>query len=178
MNAKRLLCLAIVQAFFCVGSTAALAQQVDPATGLVPASTTTDAAESVPTTLSLSDRMLVGVNIGGSGPYPFIVDTASENSVIARDLAETLNLPASGKANILSVTSLRPTGMVDVKDVSFVPGKARSVRAATLDRRNIGAAGIVGIDALKGQRVVLDFKACSLSSGRLRVRSPPRMKSW
>jgi hypothetical protein len=161
MNAARLMCLA---AFVCVASTSALAQQAetDRATGLMPASQF-DTGDSVPATLSATDRMLVAVNIGGSGPYPFIVDTASENSVVARDLAETLSLPPSGRASILSVTSLRQAGMVDMKGVSFVPGKTHDVRAAILERRNIGAAGILGIDALRGQRVVLDFAASQLT---------------
>jgi len=161
MNAKRLLCLA---AIVCGLSTNALAQlaETDKATGLMPASAT-ETGSSVPATLSASDRMLVSVRIGDAGPYPFIVDTASENSVVSRDLAESLNLPASGRASILSVTSLRQSGMVDVKQVSFVPGKTHDIRAATLERRNIGAAGILGIDALRGQRVVLDFTASQLT---------------
>ena len=54
------------------------------------------AETTVSTTMSATDRMLVPVTIGGAGPYPFIVDTAAERSVIARDLARGLGLAPAG----------------------------------------------------------------------------------
>jgi predicted aspartyl protease len=132
--------------------------------------------ESVATTMSTTDRMMVQVRIANSGPHAFIIDTAAENSVIARDLASDLALPAAGRGSLLSVTSLRPVGMVELRDVSFIAGATRNLRAVTLLRENIGAAGILGIDALRGQRVDLDFAANRLSispAPRREVRAEP-----
>jgi predicted aspartyl protease len=148
-----------------------------PASGGAQDAGTVDGESStVATTMSATDRMLVPVTIANSGPYPFIVDTAAENSVIARDLVDELALPSSGRASLLSVTSLRPVGMVDVHGVSFVEGSTRNLRALVLLRENIGAAGILGIDALRGQRVELDFAANQLTvspAPRREVRAAP-----
>lgn len=127
------------------------------------------AETTVATTMSATDRMLVPVTIGGAGPYPFIIDTAAERSVIARDLARALRLVPAGSARLLSMTSSRDTGMVNVPGVSFMQGETRTLQAFALDGQNLGASGILGIDALRGQRVVLDFDA-----GEMRVGPAPR----
>ena len=128
------------------------------------------AAEArVETTMSATERMLVPVTIGGAGPYPFIVDTAAESSVISRELARELGLAADGRARMLSMTSTRDFGMVRIPGVSFLAGDARTLRAFALNGENLGASGVLGIDALRCQRVVLDFEA-----GEMRVGPAPR----
>jgi hypothetical protein len=124
---------------------------------------------SVGATLSESDRMLVQIMIAGRGPYPFIVDTAAERSVIARELAAELQLKEAGRLGLLAVTSRRVYQTVEAPGVEFVPGRRLTLRAFALDGAHIGAAGVLGIDALRGQRVVLDFAA-----GELRVAPAPQ----
>jgi predicted aspartyl protease len=123
----------------------------------------------VATSMSDTDRMLVPVTIGGAGPYPFIVDTAAESSVISRELARELGLEPDGRARMLSMTSTRDFAKVRMPDVSFLQGDTRSLRAFALNGENLGAAGVLGIDALRGQRVVLDFE-----TGEMRVGPAPR----
>ncbi len=153
----------------CAGSAMAQAPPVEAAT-LAEASAET----SVRTTMSETDRMLASVTIGGAGPYPFIVDTAAERSVISRELADTLGLAPAGRARLLSMTSSRDAGMVRLPEISFAQGQTRSLDAFALNGRHIGASGVLGIDALRGQRVVLDFEA-----GEMRVgpasRNAPRL---
>ncbi len=127
------------------------------------------AETTVGTTMSATDRMLAQVTIGGAGPYPFIVDTAAERSVISRELADELGLAPAGRARLLSMTSSRDAAMVHIPDVSFAPGQTRTLQAFALNGRHVGASGVLGIDALRGQRVVLDFEA-----GEMRVGPAPR----
>lgn len=109
------------------------------------------------------DRMTVSVNVAGKGPYRFLVDTGSERTVISRQLAQRLNLEA-GKAAILHSV----VGANDVKTV-FIPhlqvsGNVISVvDAPALEAGNIGADGMLGIDSLRSQRVLFDFKAQTMS---------------
>lgn len=124
---------------------------------------------TIGTTMSETDRMLAQVTIGGAGPYPFIVDTAAERTVISRQLANDLGLAPAGRARLLSMTSSREAGMVRVPDISFAPGQSRTLQAFALNGRHVGASGVLGIDALRGQRVVLDFEA-----GEMRVGPAPR----
>jgi predicted aspartyl protease len=123
------------------------------------------AEATVAATLSESERMLVDVRIGGNGPYPFIVDTAAERSVIARELAEELKLKPAGRGRMLSMSSTREAGIYDVPELSYLPGQHRRVQAFAMRGDNIGASGVLGIDALRGQRVVLDFEAKTLRVG-------------
>lgn len=127
------------------------------------------AETAVGATMSETNRMLAQVTIGGAGPYPFIIDTAAERSVISRELAGELGLAPAGRARLLSMTSSREAAMVRVPDISFAPGQSRTLQAFALNGRNIGASGVLGIDALRGQRVVLDFEA-----GEMRVGPAPR----
>lgn len=124
---------------------------------------------TVDTAMSPTDRMLVSVMVGGAGPYPFIIDTAAERSVVSRELASELGLASAGRARLLSMTSLRDVEMVTMPRVSFVQGQERTLQPFLLNGRNLGASGVLGIDALRGQRVVLDFTA-----GEMRVGPAPR----
>jgi predicted aspartyl protease len=119
-------------------------------------------------TMSASNRMLVNVTVDGAGPFPFIVDTAAERSVISTELVAQLGLASAGRARLLSMTSARNTAIVDMPNVSFGQGRQR-LRAFALDGQNLGASGVLGIDALRGQRVILDFEA-----GEMRVGPSPR----
>jgi hypothetical protein len=55
--------------------------------------------------------------------------------------------------------------MVRMPDVSFRQGEARTLRAFALNGENLGASGVLGIDALRGQRVILDFEANEMRVG-------------
>ena len=44
-------------------------------------------------TASLDDRVTIPISIDGKGPWPFVIDTGSQRTVIARDLAQRLALP-------------------------------------------------------------------------------------
>jgi predicted aspartyl protease len=158
------LAAAALLGMICAGSARAQAPPVEAA--IVEEAS---AEATVATTMSATERMLVAVTIGGAGPYPFIVDTAAESSVISRELARELGLAADGRARMLSMTSTRDFGMVRMPGVSFLEGETRTLRAFALNGENLGASGVLGIDALRGQRVVLDFEA-----GEMRVGPAPR----
>ncbi|MGE3477373.1 MAG: aspartyl protease family protein [Rhodospirillaceae bacterium] len=108
-------------------------------------------------------RVTVPVSIGGKGPFPFIVDTASERTVIASELAEYLQLAKGRKVQVhtvsgpvISETLLLPKFEID--------GLAQAPKAAPhFAQRNIGAMGIVGLDVLKSQRIVLDFRRATVA---------------
>jgi hypothetical protein len=65
------------------------------------------------------------------------------------------------------MTSTRKMEMVRLPDVSFMAGEKADLRAFTIDGRHLGAAGILGLDALRNRRVLLDFEA-----GEMRVGPP------
>lgn len=108
-------------------------------------------------------RMTVPVTIGSAGPYRFIVDTGSERTVISAELAGLLKL-APGKR--VRVTAMAGPMMVETFVIpNLTVGSAASgarltggpIEAPALLARNLGAAGLVGVDTLQGRAVTIDF---------------------
>jgi predicted aspartyl protease len=103
------------------------------------------------------DRLTVPVKIGASGPYRFLVDTGSQNTVVSSALAADLALPAGPSARVVGVAGEQRVGTVEIDEIFLGRRSAYSLRAPLLERTHIGADGILGIDSLQGQRVLFDF---------------------
>ncbi len=105
-----------------------------------------------------ANRMTVPVMINGQGPFQFVIDTGADRTVISQELADRLALPALGKAKLHAMTGTAMVRVVKIDKVQVSTNIARNVRAAALPARNLGADGLLGIDSLKGQRVIMDFR--------------------
>jgi predicted aspartyl protease len=108
-------------------------------------------------------RMTVPVMVNGQGPFQFVIDTGADRTVISTELAERLGLPDAGKARLHAMGGERDVRIVAIDSVSVSTNTARDVRAAALPARNLGADGLLGVDSLKGQRIVMDFKARTMT---------------
>lgn len=103
-------------------------------------------------------RMTVPVTIMGEGPFHFMVDTGAQATVLSRELAEQLQLHDREAAMLVGMASRRQVETTMVSD--FMLGeRTMTIRTAALvEGQHIGGAdGILGIDSLQGQRVLLDF---------------------
>lgn len=109
------------------------------------------------------DRMTVSVNVAGKGPYRFLVDTGSERTVISRQLAQRLKLDAGNDAIVHSVVGANDVDTVFIPHLQVSGNVISVVDAPALDASNIGADGMLGIDSLRSQRVLFDFKAGTMS---------------
>lgn len=104
-------------------------------------------------------RMTVPVSIGAHGPFPFIVDTGSERTVVSQELARDLALGPGRTATVHSMTEVSqvPTVLVPALRVGQRTMND-DIHAPALQRTHLGALGILGVDTLQEQRVVFDFK--------------------
>jgi predicted aspartyl protease len=102
-------------------------------------------------------RMTVPVNIGSRGPYPFIVDTGAERTSIAQELASELRLGLGTRARLHSMTEVSQIQTVLIPALEVGGRSVRGINAPALQRRYIGAEGILGVDSLQMQRVSFDF---------------------
>lgn len=109
------------------------------------------------------DRMTVSVNVAGKGPYRFLVDTGSERTVISRQLAQRLKLDAGNDAILHSVVGRNDVDTVFIPHLQVSGNIISVVDAPALEAANIGADGMLGIDSLRSQRVLFDFKAKTMS---------------
>jgi predicted aspartyl protease len=104
-----------------------------------------------------NERMTVPVSIGGRGPYAFIVDTGAERTSIAEELAEDLKLGLGTRARLHSMTEVSRIQTVLIPALEVGGRSIRGINAPALERRHIGAEGILGVDTLQTQRVSFDF---------------------
>jgi predicted aspartyl protease len=104
-----------------------------------------------------SERMTVPVDIGGRGPYNFIVDTGAERTVIASELAGRLGLGAGTTSVVHSMTEVSRIRTVVIPELTIGGKRVRGIHAPALSQVNLGAEGMLGVDSLQSQRVSFDF---------------------
>ena len=108
-------------------------------------------------------RMTVPVRLSGKGPFRFLVDTGSDRTAISRELATTLGLDSAPRARLHSATGETPVAMVVVPNLMLSRKVMQRIDAPILDAADIGADGILGIDALRSERLSFDFVARTVS---------------
>lgn len=118
-------------------------------------------------------RLTLAVTVGGRGPYRFIVDTGAERSVISSALAGALALQPGATQRIVTMAGRAavPTALIPRLQLSAARS-VRDVRAPVLAAADIGADGMLGIDALRAQHVVFDFRG-----GSMTIAAPERRHS-
>lgn len=108
--------------------------------------------------VDLSDRMAVPVMVNGRGPFPFVVDTGSNRTVVSDTLAAQLRLPASGLLKVRAATSLADARSVQVDSLAVGHRWLSHFQAPVFEQDNLGALGMLGIDAVSNQRLEMDFR--------------------
>ncbi len=105
-----------------------------------------------------SDRMTVQVRINGNEAVPFIVDTGAERTVIANDLARKLALEAGPILTLATISGRYEVNSFFIDSISTASVNLQGIEAPGLERANLGAYGLLGIDSLEDNRVHLDFE--------------------
>lgn len=104
------------------------------------------------------ERMTVPVRIGAHGPYDFLIDTGSQNTVLSTALAGQLALKSERKVTLVGVAGVSQVDTVMLDEVVLGRRSFYSLLAPLLPETHIGAEGILGLDSLQGQRVQIDFR--------------------
>ena len=104
------------------------------------------------------DRYTVPVLIEGMGPFNFMIDTGSQATAVTHQINEGLDLTHSGTATLVGMASRRPVDVVEVDEMTFGNHTVYDLLSPVLDRRNVGADGILGLDSLQDFRVLIDFR--------------------
>lgn len=104
-----------------------------------------------------SERMTVQVQVNGSTAVPFIVDTGSERTVIANDLAKRLLLESGPQLTLATISGKAVVNSFFIERLTTAAVNLEGLEAPGLERSNLGAYGLLGIDSLEDNRVLLDF---------------------
>lgn len=109
-------------------------------------------------------RMTVPVTIQGQGPFDFLIDTGAQATVLSRALADQLQLHDRGSATLVGMASTRRVETTPIDDFNLGSRSFYIRQAPVVEGDNIGGAdGILGLDSLQNQRVLLDFARREIS---------------
>jgi predicted aspartyl protease len=103
-------------------------------------------------------RMTVAVTIQGQGPFDFLIDTGAQATVLSRALADRLMLHDRDTATLVGMASSRTVETTPIDDFTLGTRSFYIRQAPVVEGEHIGGAdGILGLDSLQDQRVLLDF---------------------
>lgn len=103
-------------------------------------------------------RLSVEVRVNGRGPYQFVVDSGADTSVVGLRIAHDLELPLGTPVTLHNMTDSNIVDRVRVAELSLGPTTIRNLQLPALREADLGGAGMIGIDALARQRLMLDFE--------------------
>jgi len=106
-------------------------------------------------------RMTASVRVNGRGPYPFVVDTGANQSVLSSELAAQIGLTTGPMEPLHGVAGVQMTATT-MADLTIGGRVQQNATLSLLPGAAIGGAGLLGLDRLEDQRVTLDFKARTL----------------
>lgn len=111
----------------------------------------------------IDTRMAIGVTVDGRGPFRFVVDSGADRSVISERLARALALPTGQPVTLhgMAGSSRRETALIGRLGIGG--GVVENIAAPVLPEGALGARGLIGIDALRGQRLMLDFETDTIT---------------
>lgn len=121
----------------------------------------------VPTVLETAfdqaQRLTVPTFLNGKGPFDFVVDTGSNRTVVCTEVAEQCHLPEVGVAPVHGILGAEPATLVKADRVRVGSVISADIRMPRVLRSRVGADGILGLDMLRGRRIVLNFQAQSFT---------------
>jgi hypothetical protein len=103
-------------------------------------------------------RLSVEVQVNGSGPYRFIVDSGADTSAVGLRIAHDLELPLGTSAILNGTTSRDIVDRVKVAQLTLGPTTISNLELPALREVDLGGDGLIGIDALSHQRLMMDFE--------------------
>lgn len=117
-------------------------------------------------------RMSVEVRVNGSGPYRFLVDSGADTSAVGLRIARDLQLPLGSPAILNGMTERSLVDRVKVASLAFGPSTITDLEVPALKEQDLGGDGMIGIDALVRQRLMMDFEQHVVKVEDSRIREP------
>lgn len=106
----------------------------------------------------LRTRMTVAVGMNGRGPYRFVVDSGADTSVVGERVAAALAMPSGRPVLLNGMTERTYVQRVTVAELTLGQATFYDRELPVLKESDLGGDGMIGIDALAGQRLMLDFE--------------------
>lgn len=114
-------------------------------------------SQDIPASADGLSRMTVPVLIDGQGPFPFVVDTGADRTVISRELSRQLGLPEGPAVQMHDTAGVSRVGTSKIASLQIGRREITDINAPVLAAASLGAAGMLGIDSLHDRRLLIDF---------------------
>ncbi|MEA3081683.1 MAG: hypothetical protein QOD54_1351 [Sphingomonadales bacterium] len=120
-------------------------------------------------------RLNVDVRVNGRGPYRFVVDSGADTSVVGQRIARDLELPLGTPVILNGVTARNVVDSVKIAELTIGTSRIPNLELPALRESDVGSDGLIGIDALSQQRLMMDFEAhkVRVEDARNQVRALP-----
>jgi hypothetical protein len=124
---------------------------------------------------AVDTRLSVDVYVNRHGPYHFVVDSGADTSAVGLRIAQSLQLPLSTPAIVNGMTSRELVDRVTIRELTLGPTTVHNLNVPVLREGDLGSDGLIGIDALADQRLMLDFERhlIKIEDARVSLRSEP-----
>jgi len=106
----------------------------------------------------VESRMTVPVEIDGQGPFRFVVDSGADTSALGVNAARALGLPPTTRAMLHGMTASSLVNRVTASELKIGQSRVGNLELPVLRDEDLGAQGLLGIDALVEQRLMMDFE--------------------
>ncbi|MDP9422024.1 MAG: retroviral-like aspartic protease family protein [Pseudomonadota bacterium] len=106
----------------------------------------------------VNTRMTVEVKVNGRGPYRFLVDSGADTSVVGLRIARDLQLPLGTPVTLHGMTASAIVNRVKVDQLQLGSSTIHELELPALKEQDLGGEGMIGIDALVEQRLMMDFE--------------------
>jgi len=106
----------------------------------------------------IETRLSVDVMVNGRGPFKFIVDSGADTSVVGLRVARELQLPLGTPVIRDGMTNRNIVDRVKVAQLTVGSSTVDNLELPALRETDVGGDGLIGIDALSEQRLMLDFE--------------------
>ena len=118
----------------------------------------------------IDTRLSVDVHVNGRGPFHFIVDSGADTSVVGLRIARDLELPLATPAALNGMTSRSIVDRVKVAQLTVGSSTIPNLELPALREVDVGGDGLIGIDALVQQRLMMDFEKHLIKVEDARIR--------
>lgn len=108
------------------------------------------------------EHVIAPVMINGQGPFRFMVDTGANTSCVSSALADRLALPRGRRLSVHTIVGPRERSSVLIDRLEVGARSRTRVEAPVFVMAGFEIDGVLGIDWLKGQRLVFGFKGRTL----------------
>ncbi|CAN5359788.1 hypothetical protein BH10PSE13_BH10PSE13_13170 [soil metagenome] len=163
-----------------IAASPALAQQTTLPDPIISASGPSDeaaptvsdpASSDVVLTSDFAHRMTLPVYITGKGPYPFMIDTGSQRTLLSAELASLLTLQQGAAVRIISLSGPAMLPTATIAHLRYGQEEVRNLTTLLVAEMHLGGPGILGLDGLKGKKLVLNFATQRMEVGNSRPQS-------